>query len=495
MKNSIVHINNNNMNGMKNRNSITARKYRVRITQTAPVEKENDIAPPQRMSLSPISSTATSICGNSSVSFHSFQPIVVNTADQKGRNNTTNSSSAFLPENDVDAITSCANATTGTSTTTNTSSSSGTECLDASSLRSLSPVSSTTFPTTTLCGDFDKSSTLPVNDTLTKSEVHHEATRINTIESILQQYPKELMSLTKNSPKIAELQQQLDGNTTTESNVATTTAAAEIVGIIVSDMMQLHQVLVQVESNIKKVKSRMEELQNRPNDTTTNDHANDPTESHNASTDMKLTSINNDGNNDASRHPFDTVETENVATTHVSSENSAVLEARIAHLEHELSTSQTTIHQLKTQKQHVVANTKKKKILLDDTERRLLQTENELQTVLSERNRLRVSLQEMTEVRDSYKQKLRNQQEIVKDSKQCMMEYKNKLQKTEHMRSLENELLDNFRKLAVHTGLYVNIRSMWQDFFGVAFVLLNFLCLLFPLLFGKATNGVNQSAY
>jgi hypothetical protein len=116
------------------------------------------------------------------------------------------------------------------------------------------------------------------------------------------------------------------------------------------------------------------------------------------------------------------------------------------------STHEATIRQLTMQKQHIIANMKKKKVLLDDAERKLAIAERELQQVSEERNALRLQLESVTESRDSLKNKFRNQQEIVKDTKNGMLELKQRLQKTEQMRALENELLDNFRKLAIHTG-------------------------------------------
>jgi predicted RNase H-like nuclease (RuvC/YqgF family) len=117
-----------------------------------------------------------------------------------------------------------------------------------------------------------------------------------------------------------------------------------------------------------------------------------------------------------------------------------------------LSSQEATIRQLTMQKQHIITNMKNKKRLLDDTERKLAKAERELQQVSEERNALRLQLESVTESRDSFKNKIRNQQEIVKDTKNGMMELKQRLQKTEQMRALENELLDNFRKLAIHTG-------------------------------------------
>jgi predicted nucleic acid-binding Zn-ribbon protein len=104
------------------------------------------------------------------------------------------------------------------------------------------------------------------------------------------------------------------------------------------------------------------------------------------------------------------------------------------------------------QKQRIVSNMKQKKRLLDDTERKLAIVEHELQRVSEEKNSLREQLERVTESRDSLKNKIRNQQEIVKDTRNGMLELKQRLQKAEQMRALENELLDNFRKLAIHTG-------------------------------------------
>jgi chromosome segregation ATPase len=132
--------------------------------------------------------------------------------------------------------------------------------------------------------------------------------------------------------------------------------------------------------------------------------------------------------------------------------NERKLLSHIETLQDEVHTSQTTIDQLTTQKQHIIVNMKKKKLLLDDMGHKLAVAEHDLQHLSAEKNKLNQNLQTVTESRDSLKNKIRNQQEVVKDAKNCMLELKQRLQKTEQMRALENDLLDNFRKLAIHTG-------------------------------------------
>jgi hypothetical protein len=479
---------------MTDENSVTSRKMTGELPYLNQTEKENDFAPPIRSSLPPVLSLSSSSSPprKSNAALLPFQPIdvavvtaattrTVGTPNQCSSNNNnrnvvsptlsslwntttttpmTKSSPIMINTDDDNDTTSCTDASNKFSP------SSIAECFDASSLRSTSPVSSTTFPSTTtkssstsLCDDVDMPSPLSLKfSTLSRTDLHQPITTTPTtdngttaftsIESILQHYPKEL-SVASKITKLNQLALSLAKSGSNEGDknmLETSVAATEIVQIVMTDVIRLHRMLVRAEH-------RITELQNGHPPCLCPDR--EPSEECNfkasmcknndGSSDVKMNgiSIDGDANADVRQGTFDTNNTNDTAT---------LLQARIASLEKELQSSQTMIQQLKNQKQHVVANTKKKKVLLDDMERRLSTTENELQTVLSERNQLRVSLQEMTEMRDSYKQKLRNQQEMVKDSKNFMMEYKNKLQKTQHMRALENELLDNFRKLAIHTG-------------------------------------------
>ena len=115
-------------------------------------------------------------------------------------------------------------------------------------------------------------------------------------------------------------------------------------------------------------------------------------------------------------------------------------------------TEATTIRQLTVQKQHIIANMKKTKRLLEHTERQLERAEHAVQLVSEEKQALQQQVAQVTESRDALKMKVCHQQEIVKDTRNGMLELKLRLLKTEQMRALENELLDNFRKLAIHTG-------------------------------------------
>ena len=441
----------------KSRNSMTIRKMTRELPPLSHTEKENDITPTIRSSLLPVSSSSP--IRRSNATLIPFQPIdeVAVTTNTDGISNQCRVNSddrhMRIPNTNV-------NGTSYTAITTSSSSnkSSRTEYLDVSSLRAISPVSSTTFPTTSTT-----SSSMPLeyNDTSTTCHVHHPSIHSSittSIESILQQYPKEFIS--KDSSKMIKLQQLAsslmtndhnegeNGTGTTERNIA----ASEIVHIVMTDMIQLHEML-------SLAKNQITELQNGNVQSLCRDRpSNEERHSNTTSRTTDGGNINSSENRSdmagddstARRGTCDIVDS--TIDRNCRNDEAALLLTRISTLELELQASQAAIHQLKNQKQHVIANTKKKKVLLDDFERRLLNTENELQTVLSERNQLRASLQEMTEMRDSYKQKLRNQQEMVKDSKNFMMEYKNRLQKTQQMRSLENELLDNFRKLAIHTG-------------------------------------------
>ena len=92
------------------------------------------------------------------------------------------------------------------------------------------------------------------------------------------------------------------------------------------------------------------------------------------------------------------------------------------------------------------------KALMDAMESKLAVCEKELQDLSAENGMIRQGLAAATDVRDSYKNKLRSQQQAVKESRTVIQDLEKRLRKTEQARALECELLDNFRKLAIHTG-------------------------------------------
>lgn len=128
------------------------------------------------------------------------------------------------------------------------------------------------------------------------------------------------------------------------------------------------------------------------------------------------------------------------------------LQAENASMQVELDASKTLVDQHVHQKQRIIANLKKNKALMDTLTSKLSVCENDLASLSAENTTLRQNLLAVTELRDSYKNKLRGQQEGVKESRAIIQDLEKRLRKTEQARVLECELLDNFRKLAIHTG-------------------------------------------
>jgi chromosome segregation ATPase len=130
----------------------------------------------------------------------------------------------------------------------------------------------------------------------------------------------------------------------------------------------------------------------------------------------------------------------------------AALHAQIQELQHELKASKSTVDQHVNGKQRMIANLKKKKSQMEVTEHELAVATKDLKQLSAENSTLRQAVQSATEARDSFKNKLRSQQESVKESRTVIQDLEKRLRKTEQARALECELLDNFRKLAIHTG-------------------------------------------
>lgn len=125
---------------------------------------------------------------------------------------------------------------------------------------------------------------------------------------------------------------------------------------------------------------------------------------------------------------------------------------KIASLEADLAASEKLLSQQANQKQRIIANLKKNKAIMTDLEAKLAANEKDLSSLSAENETLRMGIATITESRDSHKNRLRSQQEIVKESRATIQDLEKRLRRTEQARALEGELLEHFRRLAVHTG-------------------------------------------
>ena len=113
------------------------------------------------------------------------------------------------------------------------------------------------------------------------------------------------------------------------------------------------------------------------------------------------------------------------------------------------------------QRTKMVANIQKKKQLLVNSHKKQNTMEAELaelkQTVskLSHENvALQSGLAKVTVVRDELRNKLRIKQDVLKETRAEKDDVEKKLKRSEQSRLLEQELLNNYRRLAIHTGYY-----------------------------------------
>jgi hypothetical protein len=106
-------------------------------------------------------------------------------------------------------------------------------------------------------------------------------------------------------------------------------------------------------------------------------------------------------------------------------------------------------------------NLKNKRVLLckAQQDKVLLETQltgeqSKLGMATDETDSLRVSLQSVMASREDLKQKLKSQKEALKVAKFDQDALERKLSKVEKMHLVENDLLDHYRKLSLHTGYF-----------------------------------------
>jgi hypothetical protein len=132
--------------------------------------------------------------------------------------------------------------------------------------------------------------------------------------------------------------------------------------------------------------------------------------------------------------------------------NEAVWQGRVNDLEIQLAAAQKLAGQSNTAKERILANLRQKKAALVATEGRLAAAERDLSALTSENTDLRATLESVAASRDTLKTRLRSQQGTSKESRNTIQELEKRVRRLERARAVEGELLDNFRKLAIHTG-------------------------------------------
>lgn len=129
-----------------------------------------------------------------------------------------------------------------------------------------------------------------------------------------------------------------------------------------------------------------------------------------------------------------------------------VAAAQYLALRDKLDASTALVQQLQTSKLRMIANLKQKKKQLDVREAELDIATRDAKHYACQAAALRAELQSVTELRYALKSKYKSLNESVKDSRHYTQDLEKRLRRSEQARALEGELLDNFRKLAIHTG-------------------------------------------
>ena len=125
---------------------------------------------------------------------------------------------------------------------------------------------------------------------------------------------------------------------------------------------------------------------------------------------------------------------------------------QIKALRTELEASRKIIDTQNAQKQRMIGNMKKKTAAIAGMKRCLEAHEKDLSNLTTETGELRRGLATVCETRDSYKNRLRCQEERAKETHLTIQDLQKSLRRMREFRALETELLDHFRKLSVHTG-------------------------------------------
>jgi hypothetical protein len=119
------------------------------------------------------------------------------------------------------------------------------------------------------------------------------------------------------------------------------------------------------------------------------------------------------------------------------------------------------LEQAQAQRLKMIGNIQKKKQLLAESASKLQTLEKELahlkhshNQLAQENSSLHTGLAQATMARDEVKNKLRIKQDVLRETRLEKEDMEKRLKRSEQHRLLEQELLQNYRKLAVHTGFY-----------------------------------------
>jgi chromosome segregation ATPase len=145
----------------------------------------------------------------------------------------------------------------------------------------------------------------------------------------------------------------------------------------------------------------------------------------------------------------------------VDDDDEIVLDTSSSRKSIKIAALELALEQAQAQRTKMIANIQKKKQVLVETESNLkvLERENaEMKKSLSkmslENSSLHSGLASITSVRDELRNKLRIKQDVLRETRAEKDEIEKKLKRCEQHRQLEQELLQNYRKLAIHTGYF-----------------------------------------
>ena len=129
--------------------------------------------------------------------------------------------------------------------------------------------------------------------------------------------------------------------------------------------------------------------------------------------------------------------------------------------EEKIQALEAQLGQAEAQRSRMAEKLKKRKQLLIEAEQnrvtmesRLAEAKEQIAELQNENADIRSGLQSVVAVRDDLKNKLRVKQEILKEARMEKEDVERKLKRSEQQRALEVELLENYRKLATHTGFF-----------------------------------------
>ena len=126
----------------------------------------------------------------------------------------------------------------------------------------------------------------------------------------------------------------------------------------------------------------------------------------------------------------------------------------IQQLETKLAQSETIIQNQNRAKARIIENIKTKRTLLEASKVETAQLRLSQKALQTENHKLHQDLNVATTARDAFKNKLRLQNETAKESKANVVVLQSKLDRLTKTASLQSDLLQEYRRLSLHTGFY-----------------------------------------